>query len=324
MILLTGGTGFVGRHLVQQFTIDARPLRVLSRTPGRITLPGTISWAAGDLRDAPSLHAALRGVDTVVHAAAVLPGSARTDSDLDAVNAAGTAAIARAAREMGVARFVQISSAGVYGDGGTAAPHRESDAPSPGNAYERSKLAAERALAASLADSRVSWTILRPQGLYAGDRPATAALFRKVATQRVWVHGSARVMVHPTYIADLVAAVALVIDRADLHSEVINIGGSRALELRDLIAMIGTQMEHTPRQVVLPRAAGRLAALLVRGWTAFGTPPAPLARQAREWINRAVNIDKARQLLGFTPVALEWGLDQTAAQLRVATGGHNA
>jgi nucleoside-diphosphate-sugar epimerase len=318
VILLTGGTGFVGRHLLQQLMIDSRPVRVLSRTPGRVTLPDTISWVAGDLRDTASLQAALRGIDTVVHAAAMLPGGALADRDLESANAGGTDAIARAAREAGVARFVHISSAGVYGDGKTAAPHRESDAPSPGNAYERSKLAAERALAVALAGSGVSWTILRPQGLYGADRPATAALFREVATRRVWVHGSARVIVHPTYIADLVTAVALVIDRADLHGEVINVGGSRSLELRALIALIGARMDHTPYQVVLPHAAGRVAALLARGWTTFGTPPAVLTRQAREWINRAVSIEKARRLLDFEPLALESGLDQTVAQLRQA------
>lgn len=318
MILLTGGTGFVGRHLIQQFTLDARPVRVLSRGPHSTTFPDAVSWATGDLRQPDSLRAALRGVDTVVHAAATLPGGPHVDQDLEVVNAGGTEAIARAARDAGVARFVHISSAGVYGDGVTAAPHRESDEPHPGNAYERSKLAAEHALGAVLAGSGVAWTILRPQGLYGADRPATAVQFREVATRRVWIHGSARLVVHPTYIEDLARAVALVLDRADLNAETINIGGSRALELHELITLIGARVGHTPYQVVLPRSAGRFAALLSGAWTRFGTPPAVLARQARKWINRAVSIEKAQRLLNFTPLALELGLDQTAAQLRRA------
>ncbi|HEY8062891.1 MAG TPA: NAD(P)-dependent oxidoreductase [Gemmatimonadales bacterium] len=315
MILLTGGTGFVGRHLIHQFALDSRPVRVLSRTPGHVPVPAGVTWAAGDLRDVASLRVALHGVDTVVHAAAVLPGAALPDRDLEAVNSGGTDALARAARDASVTRFIHISSAGVYGDGVTATPHRESDEPSPGNTYERSKLGAERALAAAFAGSSVAWTILRPQGLYGADRPATAAQFREVATRRIWIHASARVMVHPTYIADLVTAVVLVIDRADLHAEVINIGGSRPLELPELIELIGARMGHTPFQLVPPRAAGRVAAIVARGWTAFGTPPAALTRQAREWINRAVAIDKARRLLGFEPVGLEYGLDQTAMKL---------
>lgn len=319
MILLTGGTGFVGRHLIQQFTLDSRPVRVLSRGPRPATMPDSVAWATGDLRQPDSLHAALRGVDTVVHAAAVLPGGAVTEHDLDSANADGTGAIARAAQAAGVLRFVHISSAGVYGDGLTAAPHRESDLPSPGNAYERSKLAAERSLVAALDRSDIAWTILRPQGLYAADRPATAQQFHEIATRRLWIHGAARVVVHPTHITDLASVVALVIDRPDLHGEVINVGGSRALELRGLIDLIGARVGHTPLQVALPRAAGRLAALIARGWSTFGIPPAALMRQSREWINRAVSIEKAQRLLDFRPLALELGLDQTAAQLaRVA------
>jgi nucleoside-diphosphate-sugar epimerase len=318
VILLTGGTGFVGRHLVQQLMLGSRPVRVLSRTPRRVSLPEGVSWAAGDLGDERSLRAALRGIDTVVHAAAVLPGSAITDQALESVNAAGTGAIARAACEAGVMRFVHVSSAGVYGDGITAAPHRETDPPSPGNAYERSKLAAERELVAALDRSDIAWTILRPQGLYGADRPATAAQFREVATRRVWIHGAARVVVHPTHITDLATALALVIDRPELHAEVINIGGSRSLDLRELIALIGARVGHTPVQLSLPRVAGRFAALVGRVWSAFGTPPAMLMRQGRGLVNRAVSTEKAHRLLDFVPLPLESGLDQTAAQLRMA------
>ncbi|HVT39904.1 MAG TPA: hypothetical protein VHE78_12715, partial [Gemmatimonadaceae bacterium] len=52
-----------------------------------------------------------------------------------------------------------------------------------------------------------------------------------------------------------------------------------------------------------------------RAWSAVGEPPEVLKRLASTWINRSVNIEKARQLLGFEPVALEWGLDTTAADL---------
>ena len=98
VILLTGGTGFVGRHLARQFISDRSAVRVLSRQPGRVPLPEGISWVQGDLGDALSLHAALRGVGTVVHAAAVVPGGATPDEALERVNADGTRALADAAR----------------------------------------------------------------------------------------------------------------------------------------------------------------------------------------------------------------------------------
>lgn len=316
MILLTGGTGFVGRHLVQRLVADGRQIRVLSRTPGRVTLPDSISWAQGDVTDSASLHAALRDVRTVVHAAAVLSDGLTPDAAFDSVNVGGTATLAAAARDMGVREFVHISSAGVYGDGCTASPHLESDTPIPGTPYERSKLSAEQALVAALEASNVRWTILRPQGLYGPDRPATAAFFRKVAQKSLWLHGPGHAVVHPTHISDLAAAVRLVLDRNDLQHEVINIGGARWLEYCELISLTGVRVGRVPYQLRAPLWIVQVAALSSRVWSAAGAPPAVLKRLSHAWVNRAVSIEKARCLLGFNPVELELGLDQTAAELR--------
>ena len=316
MILLTGGTGFVGRHLARQLLAEGRPVRVLSRTPGRVELPDAVAWVQGDLNDAASLRAALRDVDTVVHAGAVLSDGPAHDTALERVNIEGTQALARATREAGVSRFIHMSSAGVYGDGSSATPHRETDRPAPGNAYERSKLSAEHALVAALEGSPVHWTILRPQGLYGPDRPATAAFFDSVAKRRLWLHGPASVVVHPTHIEDLCAVVRLVLGRADLHQEVINVGGQRWLEYGELISLIGERVGHIPVQLRAPRWTARVAQLAVRAFSAARKqPPALLARLSRATINRAVDIDKALRLLGFAPVTLEWGLDQTVSLL---------
>ena len=316
MILLTGGTGFVGRHLARQFIADARRVRILSRAPGKAELPGTVSWAQGDITDPPSLREALVDVSTVIHAAAVLPDAGTPDGVLARINADGTETLARIARGMAVRRFVHISSAGVYGDGFTASPHREDDTPAPATAYERSKLSAEQALGKALDGSRVSWTVLRPTGLYGSDRPATAAFFCRVARKKLWLHGPAHVLVHPTHITDLTAAVRLVLDRNDLHHEVINIGGARWLEYPELISLTGACIGHVPYQLCAPRWTEPIAAVAARAWGAIGNPPAVLARLSRRWVNRSVSIEKARRLLGFEPLALESGLDQTAAELR--------
>ena len=307
---MTGGTGFFGRHLVRRLAAQGQQVRVLSRTPGRVALPGAVEWAQGDLFDPLALARALQGVDSVVHAAAVLGATA--GADFLRVNAEGTACLARAARAASVLRFVHVSSGGVYGDGSSDVAHRETDPPAPGNAYERSKLAAEGAVTEALAGSKVRWTLLRPQGLYAADRPATVAQFREIARRRVWLHGPARVLVHPTHVDDLVSAVELVLRHEGLHGEVINIGGERALDYSELVAMIAARMGRRPLQARAPRwaAAGASAAARALGRAGMAD------RLSRRWINRAVSIDKARALLGFVPVALAQGLDRTAAELR--------
>ena len=316
MILLTGGTGFVGRHLASQFVTDGRRVRVLSRAPGRVPLPDAVSWARGDLAEPATLQGALRDVSIVVHAAAAMPDGQTRAAHLEQVNAGGTNTLARAAREAGVRQFIHISSAGVYGDGSSTAPHCENGALNPGTPYEQSKLSAEEALTSALDGSDVHWTILRPQGLYGSDRPATAEFFRSVARRRFWLHGPTRVIVHPTHIRDLTSAVRLVVHRDDLHHEVINVGGAQALEFRELISLIGMRVGHTPYQFFAPRPAAQLAAVAARALAVAGNPPAILARICRVLVNRAVSIEKARSLLGFEPVALEWGLDQTVSDVR--------
>lgn len=289
MILVTGGTGFFGRHLVSHLATSGREVRVLSRNPRREALPEGVRCTAGDLRDGSSLARALEGIDVVVHAAAALGGA--PEADLTRLNVEGTSALARAARQAGVRRFLHVSSAGVYGDGAGGEPHRETDVPRPGTAYERSKLASEAALAEALEGSGVSWTILRPAGLYGPDRQATAALFGQVARRRLWLHGATRVVVHPTHVEDLVDAAQRALGREDLRGEVLNVGGERALEYSALIAEIGRRVGREPVQLRLP---------------------------ALRRANRAVDTSRARKLLGFAPMPLAAGLDRTAAELSLA------
>ena len=316
MILLTGGTGFVGRHLVLQFVAEGHRVRVLSRNPGRIGLPDGAAWVQGDLTDAAALQPAMSDIDTVVHAGAVLRGGSPTDPALERVNIGGTSMLARLARDAGVRRFIHISSAGVYGDGSTTTPHRETDIPKPVSPYEKSKLFAEHTLIDALEGSNVSWTILRPQGLYGSERPATAEFFRLVAQKRIWLHGPANVIVHPTHITDLVSAVGLVLAHTGLDGEVVNIGGARSLDYRELVALTGAQLGHIPRQFCAPRWTAQMAAMVSRIWRSVGTPPARLDRLSRTVINRAVDIEKARRLLGFDPIPLGAGLEQTAMEIR--------
>jgi nucleoside-diphosphate-sugar epimerase len=316
VILVTGGTGFVGRRLVNQLAASGESVRVLTRNPGRATFPARVEAVTGDLADAGSLSRAVSGAQAVVHLAARLPAAGAAGAEIARVNAAGTEALAAAARAAGVARFVHGSSAGVYGDGTGTAPHRESDAPHPGNAYEHSKLAGETALRAALEGSTVAWTILRPSGIYGPGRPATAALFRDVAARRVWLHGPAPVIVHPTYVDDVVAAVQLVLKRG-VAGETFNVGGERSLDYVELIELIASRMGRGPRQLRAPRWTAAVAGAVASGWSATGrVPPSRLARLAVPVVNRAVDITLARRVLGFTPLPLERGLDETAAWVR--------
>ncbi|MGH7593482.1 MAG: NAD-dependent epimerase/dehydratase family protein, partial [Gemmatimonadales bacterium] len=94
MILLTGGTGFVGRHLLQQFVTDGHPVRVLSRAPSPVVRNPVVFWIEGDLEHPASLRTAVQGIDVVLHAAAVLPGPRTQDGAIERINVGGTESLA--------------------------------------------------------------------------------------------------------------------------------------------------------------------------------------------------------------------------------------
>lgn len=311
MILVTGGQGFVGRHVVARLVHGAHAVRVLTRSPGRAVIPQGLQEVEGDLLDPRSLARAVAGVDAVVHLAARL--DAEDEGGLMDVNVEGSRRLAAAARDAGVGRFIHCSSAGVYGDGEERRPFREEDPPNPGTPYERSKLLGEEAVREELRSSGVCWTVLRPSGVYGPDRPATAALFRQVAGRRVWAHGPTTVVVHPTHADDVAQAVALVLDASGLCGETLNVAGERALSYRELLDEIGARVGRRPVHLALPAWTASVAATGSRVARATGLgDPALLGRLSRRLVNRSVDIGRITAALGYAPVPLAQGLDETA------------
>jgi UDP-glucose 4-epimerase len=308
VILVTGGTGFVGRHLVDALAARGDQVRVLTRSER--TPPRTgVTMVVGDLADEPSLERAVRGARVVVHLAARLAHGVGDERAWYDFNVRTSATLATAAKRAGVQRFIHVSSGGVYGDGVSATPHAEADPPRPGNAYERSKLAAEQATVESLASSATSCAILRPAGIYGRGRPATMRFFDEVRRRRLWVHPTPNVIVHPTHVSDVVQACMRLLDRPDVAG-VLNIGGARALPFQELVALTAAALGVKARQLVVPAAVGRPLGRVASSLLAAARLPAPAAleRAARPYVNRALDTTLARTRLGFVPIELGAGL----------------
>ena len=149
MNLVTGGTGFVGAHVVRALLRRGKPVRCLVRGGAdRRNLEGlAVEIAEGDLNDPPSLRPALRGVETLYHCAADYRLFARRPGELFRTNVHGTDHLLRAASESGLARVVYTSSVGTLG---RAKEGRPADEDTPVfrremiGAYKQSKFDAER------------------------------------------------------------------------------------------------------------------------------------------------------------------------------------
>jgi uncharacterized protein YbjT (DUF2867 family) len=159
IVALTGGTGFLGRHVLDRLVEHGHSVRALAR---RKQAPrDNVEWVAGDLADTDALARLCAGADVVIHVAGVV--NALDAAGFDAGNRVGTANVAAAAKAAGVARFVHVSS--------LAATQPQL------SIYGASKAAAEVELARAGIEAR----IVRPPGIYGPGDTETLDLFRMAA-----------------------------------------------------------------------------------------------------------------------------------------------
>src|SRR6185295_12806959 len=189
MILVTGGSGFLGRHLVRRWATaePERPMRLLLRRPPDAVYPSSVQVALGDLLDEESVRRAMAGVETVVHLAS--KNIDRDGTGFERVNVEGTVRLCRAALAAGVSRFVYVSSVGVYGHGS----HRDADETTPvhpDTPFSRSKAEAERLVLDG--HRRRDWTgiVLRHRFVYGeGDEAVLPRLIRAARKYPFWLSG---------------------------------------------------------------------------------------------------------------------------------------
>lgn len=165
-VLVTGGTGFIGSHLVSALTRDGHHVRTFGRSPRAEALPAAVDYWQFDLDSGQQLIDQMMGdVDVVVHAAGASTTTADTD-EMEEVNVCGTVQVAQAAYEAGVGRFVYVSTSSVYGTKVPLPQPITEDAechPSPG--YGETKRRAEQAVQ-EFGDKGLETAILRPATVF--------------------------------------------------------------------------------------------------------------------------------------------------------------
>jgi 2-alkyl-3-oxoalkanoate reductase len=211
-VFVTGGSGFLGSHVVEQLARAGHTVRALVRKSSNrrflSTLPN-VELAEGSVEDRASLDRAIKGVDAVVHSAAVV--KARTEQEFYACNTQGTANVLDAALEhaSGLKRFVHVSSLEACGPSldGRPVPLRQEK---PVTAYGRSKLFAEKECAKRKA--RLPVVILRPAGIYGPRDVEFLEAFRAVRMRQYPVIGDGTMLAGYVYAPDCAKACVRAID----------------------------------------------------------------------------------------------------------------
>lgn len=185
MLLVTGGSGFLGSAIVTLARQSSRRLRIFDRSPNEIA--DAVELVVGDLCDDLAVRRACEGVSTIIHAAGlahVFGSEARNHGRFRQANEIGTDNLVRAALDAGVSQIVLVSSVAVYGrtNGATL---DETAICAPESPYAVSKWRAELRARERVADSAAKLTILRFATMYGiGDRGNVARLIRGLARSR--------------------------------------------------------------------------------------------------------------------------------------------
>ncbi len=297
--LVTGATGFVGRHLIDALTACGDAVTALVRSPTKaagLTERG-VRIAAGDLGSTEALRAAVRGQDVVYHVAGLI--AARNEAEFLSVNRDGTARLVAAAAEEGRPRIVLVSSLAAAGPSERGTPLSGSEPPRPVTAYGRSKLAGEAALRAG----PLPWTIVRPPAVYGPHDTEMLRVFRAAKLGVVPVFGDGTQELSLVYGPDLGRALAAAGRTNATTGRVFYACHPEVLTSASVVRTVGRSMGRTVRLIRLPRWAAR---------NALGITGA-LARLA----GRATLLtpDKANEF--FAPA---WTCDPT--RLTASTGWH--
>ncbi|MGY2050288.1 NAD-dependent epimerase/dehydratase family protein [Methylobacterium sp. JK268] len=257
LIALTGATGFIGRHLLADLTGRGYRVRVLLRRPTALP-PGASGAVVGDLARPQNMAAALSGVDAVVHSAGLAHAmSGAPEDDYRTFNTEATRGLAQAAARARVRRFVFLSS--IRAQCGPAAPGilTEADPPAPTDAYGRSKLAAEEALAAV----EIDFAALRPVLVYGpGVKGNMAALLALAAKPLPLPLGGLRGRRSLVSVESLAGAVAAVLETPGPLRRPLIVAEPDPLTVPEMLAALRAGLGRPPG--LLPVPAGLLAAAL--------------------------------------------------------------
>ena len=289
-VLVTGGAGFIGSHLVRALLERGDQVRILDdfstgRSENLAGIDADVELISGSVADPETAQRAVRGCDGVLHQAAI-PSVARSVDDpvgSNEVNVTGTITMLTAARDAGVRRFVYAASSSAYGDD-PALPKRETMAPLPRSPYAVAKLAGEHYCQVFGRLFEIETVCLRyfnvfgprqnPASRYAAVVPAFIRAI--LSGEPLQLEGDGTQSRDFTYVANVVQANLRALEAPGVSGEMFNVGCGDRYDLNTLIREVAAFSGREPKIDHLPPRVGDVP-------------------------HSQADISKARQLLGYEP-----------------------
>lgn len=330
-ILLTGGTGFLGRHTAAKLLDHRHRVYLLGRTFDRdhaamqvLLKRGAVAVTA-DLRDRAAVVAACRGMDAVVHAGA-LSADWGLREDFEATNVHGTQHVIDGCRNGGVGRLVHISTPAVVftGEDHEQVDERRAYARSFTSHYAATKMQAEQ-LVNTACGGGLATVILRPKAIFGpGDTSLLPRLLAAARAGKLRQFGRGENRVDLTYVENVAHAILLALEARAAAGRTYFVTNDEHVLLWPLVRRVlhSLHLPHELKPLPLPLALG--AAHLME-WRARLTGHPPLLTRYSVGVlarTQTYTITAARRDLGYAPVVpIEQGINHTLAVLRT---GHSA
>ena len=308
VVLLTGATGFIGKALTHYLkSDDSYSLVTVSRSNENIRTPDVKSYIIHDISPETEWSDFLQDVDVIIHTAArahiIKENSDDPLTEFRKTNCQGTLKLAEKAAQIGIKRFIFISSVGVHGDQ-SLRPFTEKDPLSPLEPYAISKLEAEKGLFEIADKSEMEVVIIRPPLVYGPNAPGNFRLLVNWVSKNVPLPlGSVHNKRSFIGLDNLTDFIITCIEHPAAANETFLVSDDEDMSTTELLQRMGSALGKSARLIPVPPL------LLQTGAGLFGK-----RKMARRLLGSLqVDISKAKELLGWRPpVSVDEGLRRTA------------
>ena len=286
-VTVFGGSGFIGRHLIEHLVMAGESVRIAVRHPFKMAgFPNRarIQCVEADILDDKAVRTAIEGADTVINLVGILTQVGR--QTFTAIHDEGARRVAATAKRLGVSQVIHMSALGVSRTAPALA--------------DRSKAAGEEAVRAAFPDA----TIIRPSLVFGPDDHFFNG-FAKLAQRlpALPLIGGGQTKFQPVYVGDIVAGFAAILANPANRGKVYEFGGPRACTFKELLEFLCATIRVRPLLVPVPFWAAEVLGALLQMF-----PDAPLTRDQVRLLRTDKVVSGSEPTLddvGVKPKALE-------------------
>lgn len=296
MILITGATGYIGRHLVTRLVEQSERPRCLVRSIERALqiLPyDKVELVQGDTTHASSLKDAVQDIDTIIHTGFLTADRKQSPGNhYETTNVQGTANLIKAAQEGGVKRIIEISGLGTK--------------PGKPGSYMQGRYLAEK----MLKESGLDWTIIQPSVLFGKGAPFIKGLTDLIRTTPVVpLIGGGKTMFQPIYVEDVVTVIVKVLgDPARTTGKTYTIGGPQYYSFTQIIDALLHVMHKSRVKAYAPTPLVGVGAAVMEA--VLPKPPLTSAAMALFSFNNTTDLNSVERDFAFTPMSFTSYLEE--------------